>query len=157
MTPSKPFAAMLVCGAVLLAGATAAEALQGVAAAKARMGHMKALGKASKAMFEQVKSGAPDMAVVKVQAADIALASREMPSWFPPGSGQEAEPKSHALPVVWTDHAKFETKAKALAEAAAKLDAVAQAGDTAGVGPAFHEVGAACKGCHDTFRAKEDD
>jgi len=157
MTPSKPFVAMLVCGAVLLAGASAAEALQGAAAAKARMEHMKALGKASKAMFEQVKSGAPDMAVVKLQAANIARASREMPSWFPPGSGQEAEPKSHALPVVWTDHDKFETKAKVLAEAAAKLDAVAQSGDAAGVGAAAHDVGAACKGCHDTFRTKDKD
>jgi cytochrome c556 len=157
MTPSKPLAAILVFGAVLIAGASAGEALQGAAAAKARMAHMKALGKASKAVFEQVKTGAPDMAVVKVEAAHIALTSRELPSWFPPGSGQEAEPKSHALPVVWTEHVKFETKAKALADAAAKLDAVAQAGDAAGVGSAFHDVGAACKGCHETFKAKDED
>ncbi len=155
MTLSKPLAALLFAGAILIAGATVAEALHGAEAAKDRMGHMKALGKSSKAVFEQVKSGAPDMAVVKVEAGKIALASRQLPSWFPPGSGQKAEPKSHALPVIWTDMAGFETKAKAFAAAAARLDAATQSGDAAAVGPAFHDVGAACKGCHETFKEKD--
>ena len=157
MPTPKALTAMLVAGAVLAAGASTAAVLQGAQAAKARMEHMKALGKSSKAVFEQVKGGAPDMAIVKVEAPKIAAASRDLPGWFPAGSGQKAEPKSHALPVIWTDRAGFETKAKALVVAAARLDAVAQAGDAAGVGPAFHDVGAACKGCHETFKAKDKD
>jgi cytochrome c556 len=56
---------------------------------------------------------------------------------------------------VWSDAAGFRTKAKALGDAAAKFDAVAQTGDAAAAGAAFHDVGAACKACHDTYKAKD--
>ena len=85
-----------------------------------------------KAMFEQVKSGAPDMAVVKVQAADIALASREMPSWFPPGSARGILD----FPAVnWTyisdvlDHAILPALTIVVACSAGNLCAIAQRGE----------------------------
>jgi cytochrome c556 len=140
---------------MLLAGAAMAAGLTGTEAAKARMEHMKALGAANKAVIEQLKSSAPDLAAIKVQAAKINDGAKVLTTWFPPGSGQSADPKSAALPAVWTDWGGFQTKAKALSDAAAKFDAVAQAGDKAAVGPAFHEVGAACKGCHETYKAKD--
>ncbi len=146
---------LLACVAVMAGGAVAA-GLSGADAAKARMDHMKALGGATKAIYEQVKGGAPDLAVVKVEAAKLDAGAKALPTWFPAGSGQSAAPKSHALPVIWTDPAGFSAKAAALATAAAKLDAVAQAGDAAGLMPAFHDVGAACKGCHETYKAKDE-
>jgi cytochrome c556 len=145
----------MFAGGVVLAGAAVAAGLTGAEAAKARMAHMKALGGATKAIYEQVKTGAPDMAVVKLNAARIDAAAHELPAWFPAGSGQEAEPKSEALPLIWTDAAGFATKAKALETAAAQLNAVAQAGDAAGTPAAFKAVGASCKGCHETYKAKD--
>jgi cytochrome c556 len=117
---------------------------------------MKGQGAALKAINEQLKAGAPDMAVVKVNAAKLEASSKELPTWFPAGSGQSAYAKSKALPVIWTDHAKFEEKAAAVRTATAKLNADAQAGAAAAIGPDVKAVGAACKGCHESFKAKDE-
>lgn len=156
MSRSKALGPLALTGAVLLAGGALAAGLTGAEAAKARMEHMKALGAATKAIIEQVKTGAPDLAVVKVNAAKIDAGAKALPTWFPAGSGQSADPKSHALPLIWTDTAGFQTKAEDFASAAAKLDAVAQSGQAAGVVPALKAVGAACKGCHETYKAKDE-
>jgi cytochrome c556 len=155
MSRSKAFGPLLVCGVVILAGGSIAAGLTGADAAKARIDHMKGQGAALKAINQQLKAGAPDMAVVKVNAAKLEASSKELPTWFPAGSGQSAYAKSKALPVIWTDHAKFEEKAAALRTAAAKLNADAQAGATAEIGPDFKATAAACKGCHETFEAKD--
>jgi cytochrome c556 len=155
MALSLPGTVAVTAAALLLAGASLA-AMSAADAAKARIDHMKGMGAASKAIFEQVKTGAPDMAVVKTNAAKIDAGSKDLVNWFPAGSGKEAWAKSEALPVVWSDHAGFTGKAHALAVAADKLDAVAQSGNAAAVGPAMHDVGAACKGCHETFKAKDE-
>jgi cytochrome c556 len=146
---------VLTAGVVLLAGGSIAAGLTGAEAAKARIDHMKGQGAAMKAIGEQLKSGAPDMAVIKVQAAKLEGSSKELTTWFPAGSGQSAYAKSKALPVIWTEQAKFAERAGVLRPAAAKLNAVAQGGDAAAVGPAFKEVAAACKGCHENFEAKD--
>jgi len=155
MSRSQAFRPLFIVGVVLVAGASVAAGLTGAEAAKARIDHMKGQGAAMKAIGEQLKTGAPDMAVVKVQAAKLEASSKELTTWFPAGSGQNAYAKSKALPVIWTDTAKFAEKAGGLRTATAKLEAVAQAGDAAAVGPAVKEVGAACKGCHESFEAKD--
>jgi cytochrome c556 len=155
MSRPQALGPLTLAGIVLIAGGAVAAGLGGAEAAKAREQHMKSLGAASKAIFEQVKTGAPDIAVVKVNAAKIDAAAHELPTWFPAGSGQPAIAKSEALPLVWTDAAGFAVKAKALETAAGQLSAVAQAGDAAGVPAAFKAVGAACKGCHETYKAKD--
>ena len=155
MLRSKAFGPLLLSGVVLLAGASVAAGLTGAEAAKARIDHMKGQGAAMKAIGEQLKSGAPDMAVVKLDAAKLEASSKELPTWFPAGSGQDAYAKSKALPVVWTDKARFAEKAAAIRLAAAKLNADAQAGNAAAIGPDLKATGAACKGCHETFEAKD--
>jgi cytochrome c556 len=155
MSRSKAFGPLLLCAVVLVAGGSVAAGLTGAEAAKARIDHMKGQGAAMKAIGEQLKTGAPDMAVIKVNATKLEASSKEITSWFPAGSGHSAYAKSKALPVIWTDHAKFEEKATALRTATAKLSADAQAGAVAAIGPDAKAVGAACKGCHDTFEAKD--
>jgi len=150
-------AALVGSGALLLAGAAVAVALTGADAAKDRITHMKGMGAAAKAIGDQLKSGAPDPAIVKLNAAKIATSAPQIPTWFPAGSGVEAYPKSEALAVVWSNPTGFTTKQHALVEAADKLNAVAQAGDMSALGPVMQGVGAACKGCHQTFKAKDKD
>jgi cytochrome c556 len=116
---------------------------------------MKAMGAAAKAIHQQLEPGAPDAAVIKAQSAKILAGAKDLPAWFPAGSGKSAAPKSHALPVIWTDPAGFDAKAKDLLAAAQKLDAVGQPGDAAAVGAAFKGVGAACKGCHEKYQEKD--
>jgi cytochrome c556 len=157
VTGNKRFGAMTGAMLVLAAGAAVAAGLTGAEAAKDRQAHMKEMGKASKAMFDQLRSGAPDMAVIRASAAKIDEDAKALPTWFPPGSGPETGVKMEALPVVWTERAKFDDKAHDLQLAAARFDAVAQSGSPAEVMPAMKAVGDACKSCHETFRAKDKD
>lgn len=145
----------LAAVAALVAGTALAAGLSGADAAKARGEHMKALSAAVKALGDQMKSGAPDKAVVKSEAAKIAAAADALPTWFPPGSGPETGAKTRALPIVWRDLADFTADGKKLVAAVATLNAAAAAGDLAGVTAAIHPALAACKGCHDKFRAPE--
>jgi cytochrome c556 len=61
--------------------------------------------------------------------------------------------KSRALPVVYTDNAKFKTGADRMQTAMSQLAKVAKS-DEATVKAAIAEVGKACGACHDDFRAK---
>ncbi|HEY5204144.1 MAG TPA: cytochrome c [Roseiarcus sp.] len=142
-------------GVFMIAGTAVAAGMTGAEAVKARQAHMKALGASEKILVEQIHSGAPSMAVFKVEAAKIDDAAKTLPTWFPVGSGPSSGAKTKALPLIWTDPAGFADKQKALSVAAAKFDAATEAGDPAAVGPALREVGAACKGCHDTYKAKD--
>ncbi|MHB8529185.1 MAG: c-type cytochrome [Caulobacteraceae bacterium] len=132
-----------------------AASLSGPAAVKARQAHMKALGAAGKALVDQLRSGKPDQAVVKLQAAKIDAAAKELPTWFPAGSGVEAGVKTASLPVIWSDPAGFALVARQLTEAADKLDVAAARVDMSGVREAAGGVDHACKACHDKFRAKK--
>jgi cytochrome c556 len=141
--------------AALLAGGAVAAGLSGAEAAKARIDHMKGLGAAAKALGDQLKSGAPDKAVVKAQAAKIAAAADAIGAWFPPGSGPESGAKTHARPIVWSDPAAFTAARDKLVAAVAPLNAAAATGDMAGVAADFHPALAACKGCHDKFKVPD--
>jgi cytochrome c556 len=148
--------ALMAAGAMFTAGAAMAAGLTGAAAQKDREDHMKEMGKAAKAIAEQLKAGTADAGVVKPAADKIFADSKILPSWFPKGSGTEVAPKSRALPVIWTDPQDFSAKAHDFAVAAANLDAVSGSGDVAKVGPAMKAVGASCHACHEKFQAKED-
>ena len=63
--------------------------------------------------------------------------------------------KSAALEGIWTGQADFKAKADDLAKAARELSAAAKTGDQAKTKAAAGNVGKACGGCHDTYRAKQ--
>ena len=152
---SKRSAAWAGVAGALFAGAAFAAALSGADAAKDRVTHMKALGAAAKALGDQMKSGSPDAAVVKSEAAKVAQLASAMPTWFPKGSGVESGAKTRALPLIWTDAAGFASAQQTFAGEAGKLNAAAATGDMAGVGAQMRPVFGACKGCHDKFRGPE--
>lgn len=155
MARTHAFAFPLILSAMMVAGASVAAGLSGAEAAQARMDHMKALGGAMKAIHEQLKTGAPDIAVVKDSAAKLVAGAAELPTWFPAGSGKDAFAKSRALPAVWTDATGFAAKAEALRTAAAQMNADAQAGNVAAFDGDIRGLGMSCKGCHDGFQEKE--
>jgi cytochrome c556 len=157
MTRTLHLRGVFTASLVLAAGAAFAAGLSGAEAQKDREAHMKEMGKSAKAIGDSLRAGSADAAVIKPAADKIVAGSKALVTWFPKGSGQEAAPKSRALPVVWTDWPAFQDKARTLELAAAKLDAVSGSGDMAKVVPAMREVGAACKGCHEKFQAPEKD
>ncbi len=65
------------------------------------------------------------------------------------------EQKSHALPAVFSDGAKFKEAAARLESETAKLYQVSRSGDEAAVKQQIGALGKACGGCHENFRQKQ--
>ena len=61
--------------------------------------------------------------------------------------------KSEAKPEVFTDRAGFNAKAQAYIDATKALAAAAAADDKPAFDAALASTGAACKGCHDSYKA----
>ncbi|MCU0804870.1 MAG: cytochrome c [Burkholderiales bacterium] len=91
-----------------------------------------------------------DQAQAIANAETLVFTSRLFPAAF--GAGTD-KGDTRALPVIWTDTAKFKRYQDDLGAATAKLLNAAKAGGGADAlkGP-FGEVAQTCKGCHDDFR-----
>jgi cytochrome c556 len=86
-------------------------------------------------------------------AQGLANGASEIKTLFAEGSNVEG---SDALAVIWQEPEAFDAAiAKAVAATNAFVKA-AEGGDKATIAAAFREVGGACKGCHDKFRAPQD-
>ena len=146
----------LVAGAVaasLVAGAAlAASAGQTVAA---RQQNYKQIGKAFKAVNDELKKDSPSVDAIRTNARTIDQLARRVPGWFPRGSGPEAKVKTAALPVIWQKPTEFRAAAARLAAAARAFDAAAAKGDVAQIRTAAGALGGACKNCHQTFTAMD--
>jgi cytochrome c556 len=97
-----------------------------------------------------VKGEAPfNKEEVAKNAAVVAMISA-LP-WQAFGPGTEG---GNALPVVWSDNAKFKAAGEKMQLAVANLNTAAQSGDQEAIKKAFGAAGATCKGCHDDFKKK---
>jgi cytochrome c556 len=140
--------------AVAAGGAIAADATAQALAAK-RHDNFKAQGAAFKGVLDELKKATPDKAAVAAGAAKLKASSAALPSWFVKGSGPQAGVKTEAKAEAWSDAAGFAAAAEKFRTEAAKLDALAQAGDIDGVKVQVRAVGGACKGCHDKYRVAD--
>ena len=84
----------------------------------------------------------------------IANLSSELGTLFPAGSGQG---DTDALPAIWNDADKFEEAVAKMQKTANALQQVVGSGDPRAIMGAFAAAGKSCKGCHETFRAEDDD
>lgn len=132
-----------------LAQGTAADVI------KTRQAGMKAVGAGFKGLNEQLR-GTPDAEAVKRHAAAIAAHSPKVPGWFGPGTATAPGIKTGARPEIWTRTADFRKAAADFDAQAKRTLALADAGDTAALGPQLRTLGGTCKTCHDSFRAKDD-
>jgi cytochrome c556 len=92
-----------------------------------------------------------DVKALKNVGEGLAAWGKAMPGLFSPGSDKG---DTKALPAVFSDHDGFVKAGMALNAAGLKLAAAAEANDKAAFAAAFGEVGAACGGCHRTYRAR---
>ena len=69
--------------------------------------------------------------------------------------GEGTDKDTRAKPEIWKNRADFDSKMDKMAGEAAKLPAVVKAGDMGAFRKQVHEVGEACKACHDEYRAKQ--
>jgi cytochrome c556 len=71
------------------------------------------------------------------------------------GSGTDKGMPTRAKPEIWSDAAKFKAAGEKMWAEMSKLDAAVKSGNFDNVKAAFGPVGAACKACHDDFRAEK--
>jgi cytochrome c556 len=147
---AAPFLALVLLGT----GAAALAASPGDTI-RAREANFKQLGKGMKATMDQLKSGSPDLAVIRAAAAQIVPAAQHVPGLFPKGTGPESGVKTEALPEIWTKPMEFRTATDKLTSAATAFKAAADAGDLTRIKAATMALGGSCKGCHDSFRQKD--
>ncbi len=89
------------------------------------------------------------------KAADtlVAVSMIDQSNLWPEGTDKDSSKFTGALPAIWQKPDEFAKAWMALGEAARGLQAAAGSGRAA-LGPAMGGAGKACKGCHETFRAK---
>ncbi len=126
-------------------------------AIKARQGYYQVVSHNSGALFAMAKGGIEydaDKALAHAKNLDALANMNNSSMWMPGSSKEDRKGKTRALPVIWTTFPAIGEKGQAFKDATANL--VATAGDgidslRANVGP----LGASCKGCHETYRAKD--
>lgn len=125
-------------------------------AADARHENFEALGDAFKAVDNELKAAQSDAQKVRAAVATIAAKAKEMPGWFPAGSGPADGLKTDAKAEVWTRPDEFRAAMTAFQDSSARLLAAAD-GFAAGqpilaLQEAAKEAGGTCKKCHDGFK-----
>jgi cytochrome c556 len=139
----------------VLAAAAAAATLAPADAVAMRQTQMKELGASFRTLNEELRGDTPDMAKVEAAVAVMNKTGKDLPAWFPAGSGPEAGIKTHAKPEVWSDAAGFAGAAKGFATETAKMQAMVDSGDTDALSVQAKVVGQTCGACHAAFRGKD--
>ena len=103
-------------------------------------------------MQSTVKGATPyDAAAIKANVEILKTLSVLPWAAFPTGS----QANSSAKAEVWSDAAGFKQAQQKLEGAVVKLSEVSGSGDLEKLRSAFGDVGASCKACHDSYRAKK--
>jgi cytochrome c556 len=121
---------------------------------EARQANFKQIGRANKALNDELKKSAPSMSVIRTNALALEKASLRVAQNLPKGSGKESGVKTAALPTIWSQPAEYKKRAANFQNAAKVLRLSAASGNIAKVRSGMAAVGPTCKGCHDTFKEK---
>jgi len=151
----KPSSLTKILASLAIIGATCAIAAKPADVISARQASYKQIGKAMKGIGDELKKPEPSVAVIQASSKTIVGLAPHVLKWFPKGSGPETGIKTGALPAVWEKWPEFKIAAVKMLTASKGLDAAAATGDIAKIKPAVGALGGTCKGCHETFRAKD--
>jgi len=121
----------------------------------ARVAHYKEIGKAAKGIKDELGGSQPNLSIVRTNASVIEALAKQIPGWFPSGSGAQPGVKTEALPAIWQQTPLFRQRAAGLAGAAHEISVAARSGNVEATRAAAGHLGDACKACHDTFREKK--
>jgi cytochrome c556 len=123
-------------------------------AAKLRRGNFDTLLTAYKVVNAQLKRGRPDIAAIAGATDRMATMTRQLPAWFPPGSGPESGAETNAKPEIWRRPEDFRAHAEAMSEAVDRLAVAARSGNIDAIRERQHAVSAACTACHQVFEER---
>jgi cytochrome c556 len=85
------------------------------------------------------------------RSADLLAMLASVPKGY---FGEGTDRDTKAKPEIWKNRADFDAKMDKMVAEAGKLPGVARSGDMAAFKKQVGDVGAACKSCHDDYRAK---
>ena len=155
------FVALLVALSFMpLAGErNSANAAENANPVKERQKLMRTVGKAMKTTVKMLRGDlAYDASMAAAAMATMSDVAGKYTKLFPEGSDMENsimdfDQESDARPEIWTNKDDFKMKAAALVTASTKAGKASA--DKASLGAVFNEVGNACKGCHQKYKAKK--
>lgn len=124
-------------------------------AIRSRIASFRELGAAYKAVNDSLRGGEVQTVLLAQSARQVRNAARGQYGWFPAGSGPQAGVKTAAKPEIWANPAKFKAAQDSFAAAADQFQKVVAGGDAAAIRTQARKLGAACKGCHDSFRTED--
>ncbi len=120
-----------------------------------RQSQFREIGTAFKAINDELRKDAPGRFVLGSSARLIAGNLHRIGALFPAGSGPAAGIKTKAKANIWTDRAQFDRLNASAASEADKLVVVMRGNDMAAIRAQVPVLGAACKSCHQQFRAED--
>ena len=113
------------------------------------------MGSSMKAINRELKAGAPDVPLIQREAAALAGQAAQMPSWFPAGSGPDANARTRAKAEIWSNPEGFRQAHQLYLRQSESFKRVADGGDVEQIRAAVQELGKSCGNCHDNFRGPE--
>jgi cytochrome c556 len=155
MTLSKPRLAIGLAATVLMTVVGIAVAADVASIVDARQAHFKEIGKAAKAIQDEMKQSSPDLALIHRQAQVIDSLAPRLPAWFPAGSGPESSRTTKAKSDVWTNSDGFRRVANDFAIQARAFDLASAQTSMPAIAAAGGRMGQDCKTCHQQFRVKD--
>jgi cytochrome c556 len=142
-------APLLLIGAAA-AAATPADAIRG------RMAGYRALGAAFKTTNDTIRAGDLASPRLRQAAGQISAAARSQYAWYPAGSGPQSRLRTAAKAEIWTRAREFRAAQDAFARQASAFERIVASGNEAAIRSGVRQLGASCKGCHDSFRVSDD-
>lgn len=143
--------------ALVLAGTSCALAWAATPAEiiTARQNNFKAMGRAFKAINDELRKPAPDLVLIRANALIVDRSAGQVGRGFPRGSASAPGIKSVALPAIWERAPEFRTATTRLTTATRALRLISARGTAAQIQETIPGVGGSCKGCHDNFKGRE--
>jgi cytochrome c556 len=124
--------------------------------ARIRKDHFHDLGAAFKAVTDTLRGPAPQLGAIQQAAARISKAAHDQYLWFPAGSGMQPGVKTSARPEIWSKRDDFHKAQDDFARQAELFQRVTGSANIDAIRSQARQLGASCKGCHDTFREEDD-
>lgn len=150
----KKLAAFIVtAAAAVLSAPASAQFAKAEDAIKYRQSAFFVMGQHFGRIGAMANGKAPFDAKAAQESADIVAVMSKLP-WEAFGAGTDKGAPTKALPVIWSEQAKYKEHADKLQAEATKLAAAAKTGNLDNLKASFGATAGTCKACHDAFRSK---
>jgi cytochrome c556 len=122
---------------------------------KNRIAGLRELGAAFKNVNDELKTSKPNTYLIQIFSRQIQDGAKNIPLWFPAGTGPETGEKTKARPEIWQHPDQFKAAQEAFATQAASFAQVASSGDVDKIRAQTKDLGKACGSCHHDFRTED--